>query len=369
MDWLILAPADGREVDLSYRFWFEALGLAHAAGWNPAGTRLDGAGPYWEGQYGPGAGRTCVTAADGLQLAEALSQAVASEKFVATCKGMTPAGRRELEADLLDLADVCRRGPVALIESDPCNRVCYCEQSDFEYVAFAHLPRASIAPWQPSAEFDCWQVFGAVRKQAQHPCFASHLDSRSGQAQAICGHIDRHPEDAKLSDAELLANVERDFYPDGGGPQIDSADPRRRDASERLKPVLARGRVIEAIATQGPWWRAARILGDCDTALIAAAVEWLHRRQWIVRNGPQTFGPGKEPPTADIPHLDLHAVQRDIFGADPRAWPDAAQRRCEDVQAALLDMVHDRLGPDIDDWERLTGCPLTELFDTPGEHR
>lgn len=128
--------------------------------------------------------------------------------------------------------------------------------------------------------------------------------------------------------------------------------------------------VLPSLATQGPWWRAARFLRDCETALIAAGAEWLYRRPWLVGHGPTAFGPGEELPRADIPELDFAAIQREIFGVDDQTWPTyPAQMRAEalaEAEAAerelRLELAPDEFGPDIDNWERLTGSSLEELF-------
>ena len=69
---MILSSPSG-EVVIAHSRWWEALDAARGHGWRPAGTVVDGAGPYWNGAYSNhGFHEVWLTNCDAAALAEAL---------------------------------------------------------------------------------------------------------------------------------------------------------------------------------------------------------------------------------------------------------------------------------------------------------
>jgi hypothetical protein len=322
MSGLRLTSAAGEVKFQSRRDWNFVCSFAEAFGWEAAGTRMDGAGPYWCGSYSHDGYHSAYIAAD-----DARALAVALNKV----------DLRSFPETMLNVvAHVCASGPVTMTGGPGANEVpayCYCQMVRSESFGFDDLDLARTSAWAPREDFDAFMVFAAVRAQVHERCWARHLETREALAQAICGYLDRHPEDAAFSNARLLGAVQREFYggPPATGDRLDEYSWSRvrpygaqfmlRNAAERLAFELPAPASVRQLASQGPWWRAARIMGDHDIALIAAGVEWVYQRGVVIDATFRKFWPGENPPMAEIPTLDFDRVRADIFGKDRDRWP------------------------------------------------
>jgi hypothetical protein len=316
----LVLVAHNERVEIGYREWRAVLTCAQSFGWRPTGTHIDGAGPYWCGAYvNDGYHGVSIGTSDAAGLSAALLRAM-------ECGETLSGSATELAAVASLRQAEC---PVDLSGADV-YRYCHCEMQRRESPPFDGLNQARTSPWVPQANFDCYSVFAAVRAQVHEPCWARHPETREALAQAVCGYLDHHPEDASLSDSRLLTHVQQEFYArnqrrfvpeDGSGPRANGGYLMLRNAQERRSSGETSRPGLAVLASQGPWWRAARILGDNDIALIAAGVEWLYQHQAGVNAKFVTFGPHEDPPRAEIPTLDFERVQQDIFGPYDEYWP------------------------------------------------
>lgn len=368
MTFLTLWSTARDSFSVSWADWNEALCAAQDFGWTPQGTCIDGAGPYWCGVYrNDGWHGAYMTADDVAGLAAALAQArTAAATAVAQPIPMP------IVDELTVFIQRARATTVYLLGN--CEDVpdyCWCDpEQTIVGNTFDELHRASTTAWRPLRDFDPWLVSAAVRLQVEGTCASRHLSSRAGLAQAICGHLQATPTDTSLSDPELLRRVEHAYYPNHSNvvtERDDGATKMFRNANERRERHPNPPQALPSMATPGPWWRAAHILRDCETALIASGVEWLYRRRWQVRHGTRTFGPGQHPAEAvAIPHLDFDEVQHEIFGGSHHSWPTHA--RCataggdDPAMLAAMSELHGDVTDDVDTWERVTGLSMEDLF-------
>lgn len=338
-----LYSADGSHVDSSFEGWLEALAVAQNRGWMPAGASVKGLGRYWSGGYLPQPG-CCplIEAEDATALAQALDSSLAAGDFYA-----------QNMHEKRQIVEVCQRGPVLVFFVDDSAIFCQgCEQDD--PTAFEHLCAADKLPWSPSPGFDPFLAFREVRQQLTG-CCALASSTRFALAQAICGHLAARPQDAAMTDAQLLGAVEQTFFSgfwlpwerDTAAAALLRQARQRRSWGEDAVP-------LPELATTGPWWRAASILADAGTALAAAGVEWLYRHPG--QPLPSTPLPGYSP--ASSGKLDADRIQRDIWGGDLELWP-TTYLRCNDEDWQL---TRDDRG-DIDAWPELTGLSLEELLE------
>jgi hypothetical protein len=400
MSWPRLQGPESHVELSSWDVWFDMLALARDFGWRPSGSFISGLGPHWTGAYQPTRFyATMVREKDATALGEALSHALAElpqervansdmrrqlirlpahatadpDRFIAAMSRLS--GHQRTFTELIDL---CHDGPFQLtVAKDTVTPdYCWCTPSTpWRAEFFEHLDWASVNPWSPDASFPCWVIFWAVRHQLQHECAVRHFESRVALAQAVCGHLDRNVDDALLPDAHLVSAVGEEYF---GEPWLGArgAWPLIRQARQRVAWTPRTTGLLPVASGRGPWWRAARVLRDRESALHAAAMEflWLRRSHLNVRD--RQAGAGFDPATA-IPALDLEEVQREAFGDDRSHWPlpdlRALHRAPPDEEPNLgsdsaLAELHAELsgecpaGEDIAQWERLSGLSAQQLF-------
>ena len=341
--------------DIEGSGWSTAVQEARRHGWQPAGTRVDGLGPYWSGSYEPDEWprprwSAYLSADDAAGMAAALAAAITER--LRCSDGL----KRDTFRDWAAIADACSRGPVRVRRSDSSSTACHgCEEEWPVGLPFEHLHAARPAPWRPRVGFDPFWAFEAVRFELTGHC-GEFLNNRLALARAICGYLGRHPQDATLDDYDLLGVVAGEFFAGpfnrelGAGAVLNHAAQQRRRG---IKP----GARLPNLEGAAPWWRAASILGDAETAVIACGMELLPR-EW------EDLGDRG----AGRPKVNFNRAQRAVFGDDCELWPGVALQRAtpaseRDIVSALVG-IPEHYTEDIGNWEELTGVGLDELLGT-----
>jgi hypothetical protein len=380
--------------------WFDVLKLAHFFGWEPEGTSCVGAGPHWNGEYAYAHWYAIqIVRSDAEALRDALSRAVPHlpesstppeevRRVVHVLPPRAAIDRANFDRTMSrmagshgrvrDVIRMCGHAPLQLApDHSHIGDYCYCPEL-WSPVPQRDCRERSVtgSDWLPEAGFPLWFIVRAIRGALEGPCHGRHPHCRAGLAQAICGYLDEHPDDAVLSDPDLLLEVAARYYGVRDPTELvsldEDSDGWSRPLADAFRQARSNGpRTVRPPAATSPWWRAAHILGGSEVELAAVVMEHLWRRRNEVRCSGERFGWGQDV-TVELPVVGLDAAQHDVFGWT-ETWPLPLARITQlnlgdpSVPKLLWEVAgrgdtYPDVTSDLESWEQVSGLTETDLF-------